>query len=69
MKLTFKEQGEIVASINDKEVVCDDNKLRDVLQALVNNYAVTQFPPHLSAEQLLEDALRAFAMVNGYEVE
>ncbi|MER1999318.1 MAG: hypothetical protein ABS882_06050 [Lysinibacillus sp.] len=69
MNLTFKEQGEVVAKIVGKEVVCDDNKLCAVLQALVDNYAVTKFPENLDADQLLEDSLRAFAMVNSYEVE
>lgn len=69
VNLTFKEQGEVVATISGKNVVCEDNKLHAVLQALVDNYAVTQFPAHLDADQLLEDSLRAFAMVNNYEVE
>ena len=69
MNLTFKEQGEVVATISGKSVVCEDNKLCAVLQALVDNYAVTQFPSHLNADKLLEDSLRAFAMVNNYEVE
>lgn len=69
MNLTFKEHGEVVATITGKEIVCDDNKLQAVLQALVDNYAITKFPKHLDADQLLEDSLRAFAMVNSYEVE
>lgn len=69
MNLTFKENGAVVATIANKQVECDDNKLYAVLQALVANYETTQFPAHLNADQLLEDSLRAFAMVNNYEVE
>lgn len=67
--LVFKEQGEVIATIKNKVVECDDNKLCAVLEALIANYAITQFPEHLDADQLLEDSLRAFAMVNSYEVE
>lgn len=69
MNLTFKEQGEVIATITNKVVDSDDNKLRAVLQALVDNYAVTKFPANLDSDQLLEDSLRAFAKVNSYEVE
>lgn len=69
MNLIFKEHGEVIAKIVNKQVECDDNKLRPVLEALIANYEITEFPPHLDSDQLLEDSLRAFAFVNSYDVE
>jgi hypothetical protein len=69
MNLTFKEKGEVIAKIVNKQVDCNDNKLRPVLEALIANYETTEFPSHVDPNQLLEDSLRAFAMVNSFEVE
>jgi len=68
MNFTLKEKGEILATIVDKQVVCDDSKVRECLEALIANHEVSKFPPHIDKDQMLIDTLKGFAFASGYEL-
>lgn len=70
MNLIFKDQGELLARVENRKVVeCDDNKVREFLESLILNNEISKFPEHIDRDQMLYDALKAFAFVNSYEME
>ena len=68
MNFTLKNNGEILATIVDKQVSCDDSKVRECLEALIANHEVSKFPPHIDKDQMLMDTLKGFAFASGYEL-
>ena len=68
MNLTLKDKGEVLATIVDKQVTCDDKKVRECLEALIANHELNNFPPHIDKDQMLADALKGFAFASGYEL-
>lgn len=68
MNFTLKNKGETLATIVDKHVTCDDTKVRECLEALITNHALSKFPPHIDKDQMLIDALKGFALASGYEL-
>ena len=68
MNFTLKDKGEILAAIVDKQVSCDDSKVRECLEALIANHEVSKFPPHIDKDQMLIDTLKGFAFASGYEL-
>lgn len=69
MKVNLFRDGEEIATIHDTNIVCDDNKLRECLVAIVNNYETSSFPSHLNKEDLLFDSIKGFASMNAIDVE
>ena len=68
MNFTLKNNGEILATIAEKQVTCDDSKVRECLEALIANHEVSKFPPHIDKDQMLIDTLNGFAFASGYEL-
>ena len=68
MNFTLKNNGETLATIVDKQVICDDNKVRECLEALIVNHELSKFPPHIDKDQMLIDTLKGFAFASGYEL-
>ena len=68
MNFTLKNKGEIVATIVDKQVTCDDSKVRECLEALITNHELSKFPPHIDKDKMLVDTLKGFAFASGYEL-
>ena len=68
MNFTLRDKGEILATIVDKHVTCDDKKLRECLEALIMNNKLSKFPPHIDKDKMLIDTLKGFAFANGYEL-
>lgn len=68
MNFTLKDKGEILATIVDKQVTCDDSKVRECLEALITNHEVSKFPTHIDKDQMLIDTLKGFAFASGYEL-
>ena len=70
MNLKLKENGEIIATIEARKVTtCEDDKVREFLEAMIANNEISEFPPHIDRDQMLKDVIQAFAFVNSYEVE
>ena len=65
MNFTLKNNGEILATIVEKQVKCDDSKVRECLEALIANHEVSKFPPHIDKDQMLIDTLKGFAFASG----
>ena len=68
MNFTLKNNGETLATIVDKQVTCDDKKVRELLEALIANHEVSKFPPHIDKDKMLIDTLKGFAFASGYEL-
>ena len=68
MDFTLKNKGETLATIVNKQVICNDNKVRECLEALIANHELNKFPPHIDKDQILLDALKGFAFASGYEL-
>lgn len=70
MNLTLKENGEVIATIVDRKVTkCEDEKVREFLEAMIANNEISEFPAHIDRDQMLKDVIQAFAFVNSYELD
>ncbi|WP_431028803.1 hypothetical protein [Lysinibacillus sp. LZ02] len=69
MNITLMEKGEVLATIVEKQVTCDDNKVRECLEALITNHELNNFPPHIDKDKMLKDAIKGFAFASGYELK
>ena len=68
MNFTLTHKGETLATIVEKQVTCDDRKVRECLEALIANNELSKFPPHIDKDQMLIDTLKGFAFASGYEL-
>lgn len=69
MKVNLYRDGEEIATMEGTNIVCDDNKLRECLVAIVHNYETSEFPAHLNKDDLLFDSIKGFASMNSIDVE